>query len=178
MKTARLSLFPLCMDNLQEVHSWQSDPATMKYINPPHTEISQTVEYLEWVTGQWQKEHQTYYSYGIALNDVLIGEIGFSFGCGKCGRCIKGEAAIGYTIHQKFSGYGYEQEAIEAIIAHCFSVLNADKIKMSCDTESIAELQVIQRLGMQLIQDNEDCEYNDGKPFKRNIYVLNNPNLQ
>ena len=70
------------------------------------------------------------------LDDKLIGEIGFSSGCGKCGRCVKGEIAIGYGIHQNFHKYGYEDEVVKAII--------------------------------------EDCEYNDGKLFKRNTYILNN----
>jgi hypothetical protein len=51
----------------------------------------------------------------------------------------------------------------------------SEKIIMSCDVESIAELRVIENLGMQLRLENEDCKYFDGRSFKRNTYFLNNP---
>ena len=50
-----------------------------------------------------------------------------------------------------------------------------EKIKMSCDVESLAELNEIERLGMQLILENEDVKTFDGRPFKRNTYILNKP---
>jgi RimJ/RimL family protein N-acetyltransferase len=147
----------------------------MKYINPPHTDLNQTVEYLEWVTKEWQGGHQTYYGFGIMLGDQLIGDIGFSNGCGKCGRCVAGEVSLGCVIHKNFWDCGYETEACRGIIEYCFLTLGAEVIKMCCDVESLAELRVIESLGMQLKLENEECEYNDGKPFKRNIYFLNNP---
>ena len=172
LKTDRLILRPLCVEDLDTLHESKSNAETMKYANPPHTDIKETAEYLEWVTEQWQSDHQTYFSFGIMLGDKLIGEIGFSSGCGKCGRCVKGEVAVGYGIHQDFQNYGYESEAVNAIIEHSFSTLNAEKIKMSCDIESLSELRLIESLGMELILKNEDCEYNDGKSFKRNTYIL------
>ena len=161
------------MDDAEAAYTWQSDAEVQE---SAHTDISQTVEYLEWVAKEWQGEHQKYYSFGIMLGDKLIGEIGVSFGCGKCGRCVKGEASVGYGIHRDYWDCGYEAEAIDAIIKYCFSTLGAEKIKMSCDVESLAELREIERLGMQLIIENEDCETFDGRPFKRNTYILNNYN--
>jgi len=173
IKTQRLILRPLCMDDLQTIHERCSDAEAMKYVNTPHTDLSQTVEYLEWVVKEWQSGHQKYYSFGIMLGDKLIGEIGFSNGCGKCGRCVEGEAAIGYGIFKNFQNCGYEKEAVNAIIEYCFSALGADTIKIGCDVESLAELRLIESLGMKLKIENEDCEYNDGKHFKRNTYYLN-----
>jgi len=172
LQTERLTLRPLCMDDLYAVHAWQSDAETQKYTCPPLADISETAEYLEWATGEWQSDHQTYYSFGIVLEDRLIGEIAFSFGCGKCGRCVKGEAAIGYSIHQNFWNRDIETEALRAVIAHCIANLGAEKIKMSCDVEDTAQLCAIKSLGMQLTLENEDCEYSDGRPFKRNTYYL------
>jgi len=177
-RTERLILRPLCMDDLNTVYKWQSDAQTMKYINSPHTDISQTAEYLEWVCKQWQSGHQTYYSFGIMLGDKLIGEISFSSGCGKCGRCVKGEVAIGYCIHKEFQAFCYEGEAVKAIIEHSFLKLSADTIKMSCEIESLAEIRLAESLGMLLKTENEDCEYNYGKPYKRNTYILCNYRLK
>jgi len=108
------------------------------------------------------------------LGDKLIGEAGFSSGCGKCGNCVAGEVPLGANIHKDFLNFGYEKEAIDALIDYCFLTLGAEIVKMCCDIESTAELRLIESLGMQLIVENEDCEYNDGKPFKRNTYFLNN----
>ena len=142
LKTNRLVLRPLCMDDLDTVHESKSNSENMKYINPPLTDIKETAEYLEWVTEQWQSDHQTYFGFGIMLGDRLIGEIGFSSGCGKCGRCVKGEVAIGYCVNCEYQNSGYEIEAVKAIIEHSFLTLNADLIKMSCDVESLAELNL------------------------------------
>jgi SAM-dependent methyltransferase len=49
---------------------------------------------------------------------------------------------------------------------------------MCCDVESLAELRVIESLGMKLKLENEDCQYNDGKPFKRNTYFLGNNRVE
>jgi len=111
------------MDDSHTVYEWQSDAETQKYINPPHTNLTQTIEYLEWVTKEWQSSHQKYYSFGITLGGKLIGEISFSNGCGKCGRCVEGEAALGYVIHRNFRHCGYETEALKAVIEYCFSTL-------------------------------------------------------
>ena len=176
LQTKRLTLRPLCMDDCHAVYAWQSDAETQKYTCPP-TDLSETEEYLEWAAGEWQSDHQTYHSFGIELNGQLIGEIAFSYGCGKCGRCVKGEAAVGYSIHRDFWDCDYETEALHAIIDHCFATLGAEKIKMSCDVEDRAQLRAIESLGMQLRLENEDCEYADGKPFKRNTYYLDGGTL-
>ena len=174
IQTERLTLRPLCTDDLHAAYKWQSDAESQKYIDTPNTDLSQTAEYLEWVTSQWQSDHQTNHCFGIVLEDKLIGEIGCSSGCGKCGRCVKGEVPVGYNIHRDYFNCGYEMEAVNAVIEYCFSVLNAEKIIMSCDVENIAELHLIKNLGMQLRTENEECEYSDGRPFKRNTYFLNN----
>jgi RimJ/RimL family protein N-acetyltransferase len=158
------------MDDAQAVYTWQSDADVQQ---TAHTDISQTVEYIEWVTGEWQSNHQKYYSFGVMLGDKLIGEIGVSNRCGKCGRCVEGEAALGYGIHRDYWNCGYDTEAIDAIIEYCFTTLGTEKIKMSCDIKNLAELHERERLDMQLILENEDCETSDGKPFKRNTYILN-----
>ena len=174
IKTERLILRPLCMDDLEILHERCSDAEAMKYVNTPHTDIKETLEYLEWIIKEWESDHQTYYSFGIVLDDKLIGEIGFSHGCGKCGNCVEGEVALGCWIHQNFQDCGYEKEAVNTIIEYCFSTLNAEVIKMSCDVEDLEEIRFIESLGMKIKVENEACEYNDGKPFKRNIYILNN----
>ena len=178
LTTKRLTLRPLTMDDLQTVHTWQSDAESKRYNNSPHTDISETAEYLkENVVAEWESNHQNNYNFGIEFEGKLIGEIAFSYGCGGCGRCKKGEAAIGYIIHKDFRGHGYEAEATSAIIEHCFSVLNAEIIKTSCDIESLDEINVIKSLGFMLKEENETCEYSDGTPFVRNAYFLKNPNL-
>lgn len=172
INTKRMTLRPLTMDDLQAAYAWQSCAKTQEYINAPHTDISQTAEYLEWVTGEWQGGHQKYYVFGIALDGLLIGEVGFSLGCGKCGRCAPGETALGYVIHKDFWGHGYEAEVVDAVIKHCFLMPGAEKIKMSCDVKDATSLQLIENLGMQLMLENEDCAYGDGRAFVRNTYFL------
>ena len=174
IKTERLILRPLRMDDLDTAYKWHSDAEYMKYSNPPHTDIKETAEHLEWVTNEWESDHQTYYGFGIVLGDKLIGEISFSHGCGKCGRCVEGEVSIGCGVYSSFQNRDYEKEAVSAVIDYCFSALDADIIKMCCDVESVDELRLIKSLGMKLKVENEDCEYNDGRAFKRNIYYLDN----
>ena len=169
IQTKRLILRPMRMDDAQAAYSWQSDAEVQQ---TAHTDISQTVEYLEWVTKEWQGEHQKYYGFGIMLDDKLIGEIGVSNGCGKCGRCVEGEASLGYGIHRDYWDCGYEAEVLDAIIEYCFSTLGAEKIKMTYHVGNLAELREIERLGMQLLLENEDCVTFDGRPFKRNTYYL------
>ena len=163
------------MDDLRTVHERVSDAEAMKYVNAPHTELSQTLEYLEWVTKEWDSDHQTYYAFGIMVGDKLIGEISFSSGCGKCGRCVEGEVSIGYGIHPNFQNCDYEKEAVNTIVEYSFSTLGAKVVKMCCDIEDLAQLRLIESLGMKLQLENEECEYSDGRPFKRNIYYLDKP---
>jgi len=171
LHTPRLTLRPQRMDDAQALYAWQSDAETQRYINPPHTSIAETTEYLEWVVGEWQGDHQKYYAFGIELHGSLIGEIAFSYGCGKCGRCQPGEAALGFVFHRDVWGNGYATEAAGVIIEHCFSI-GARKIKMACDVRNIAAMRVAEKLGFLRLEETETSEYNDGSPQVRNCYVL------
>jgi len=170
LHTQRLTLRPQTMGDAQALYAWQSDAETQRYINPPHTNINETTEYLQWVISEWQGDHQKYYAFGIEFDGRLIGEIAFSYGCGKCGRCQPGEAALGFVIQREVWGKGFATEATTAIIEHCFSI-GAKKIIMACDVRNAAALRMAEKLDF-CLEKTETSEYNDGSPQIRNIYVL------
>jgi len=177
INTKRLVIRPLTMNDVESVHRWQADEETHEYVQPPITDISETVEYLEMITNEWEGDHQTYYGFGIVLDDELIGEIVFTYGCGGCGRCAPGQAGIGYLIHKDFWGNGYEAEASEAMIEYCFSTIGAKEVFMDHNIDDLDSYKVIESFGFQMRIENEKCEYKEGKTYMRNTYVLHNPTL-
>ena len=57
--------------------------------------------------------------------------------------------ALGCILIPRFQGRGYTQEAVGAVLAHCFTTLNTHRIEAEIEPENVRSVRLAQRLGFQ-----------------------------
>ena len=61
---------------------------------------------------------------------------------------IIGQAHIGYYFGREFWGHGYATEVASALLAYGFETLGLQKLWAWCDTENLASVRVLEKIGM------------------------------
>jgi len=167
IKTKRLILRPLCLNDAQAVYDYSGNRDNTKYVTGlPSCNIEEVREYLSWITDEWNHDSPKYYGFAVILGDRLIGEIAIG------GERGADEVSIGWIIHWDFWNCGYATEAATAIIDLCFNTMGINKITAACDIDNVASRRIMKKLGMKLLNENEPWEYNDGRISKSASYVL------
>lgn len=162
LKTQRLTLKELTMDDLEALHEILSDPESMKHYPEPFS-LDKTKKWI-----QWNMENYITYGYGlwaVILKDEnrLIGD------CGITMQPINGtiKPELGYHIHKAYAGRGYASEAAMACRNYGFDVLKFEEIYSYQKYTNIASQRVAEKVGM-----NRVMEYNDEKNKITTVYGI------
>lgn len=76
IKTSRLLLRPLSINDLDSVHIYASDNDNTKFMFwLPNDTKEETAQFLLKVTDEWRKESPSFYEFAITLNNEQIGAI-------------------------------------------------------------------------------------------------------
>jgi len=149
------------------VHDYSGNADNTKYVTGlPSLNVEETQEYLAWVVSEWNKDKPKYYAFAIILGGKIIGEIAFGNEPGTF------EASIGWIIHRDYWNCGYATEAAVAMKNHLFNSMSIVKLVSSCDVDNLASRRIMQKLGMQLQNENEPWEYRDGRISKSVTYCF------
>ncbi|MBD2294091.1 GNAT family N-acetyltransferase [Anabaena sphaerica FACHB-251] len=146
LETPRLLLRTFKYGDINAFIAYRNDPEVAKYqswdIPYPETAAREFIEYLQQTKpgtlGEW-------YQLGIALKttDEIIGD---------CAFCILAEdgqqAEIGFTLSRQHQGKGYATEAVTCLLAYLFTEYKLHRVRANCDSENIASIQLLERLGM------------------------------
>lgn len=154
IKTKRLLLRPLSLSDLNTVHEYACDLQNTKYMMfLPNDSIEETKNFLYSVEQEWQKEYPTFFEFAIVLNDLHIGAISISY----CETKNQGE--IGWILNKKYWNCGYVSEAAKAILTFARNQLRLQRVIAQCDYRNTASARVMEKIGMQLIDDNGTRTY-------------------
>jgi aminoglycoside 6'-N-acetyltransferase len=146
LETPRLLLRNFKSKDINTFITYRNDPEVAKYqsweIPYPETAAREFIEYLQQTKpgtlGEW-------YQIAIALKttDEIIGD---------CAFCILAEdgqqAEIGFTLSRQHQGKGYATEAVSCLLAYLFTEYKLHRIRANCDSENIASIRLLERLGM------------------------------
>jgi RimJ/RimL family protein N-acetyltransferase len=80
----------------------------------------------------------------LAANRTLIGDIGVHLQSNLL------QADVTCTLALPYHGLGYATEAMTAVLAHNFAVLELKKVSARCDARSVAAARFLERVGFQL----------------------------
>ena len=130
------------IDNLYEVFS---DPQVMRYWStPPYTNREDAVKLQrEIAVGN---ENNTMIKWGLALRDSdrLIGTTTlFNL------SLENDRAELGYAMGRAHWGKGYMNEALQALLLHCFEVMKLRRLEADVDPRNNASIRTLERLGFQ-----------------------------
>lgn len=145
--TARLTLRPLCKDDVDAVHKYASDCENTRFmIRLPNLTVEETQAFLTKVDAQWVKDNPEFYEFAVLLRNDLIGHVGIYLQSLDV-------AEIGWIVDKAYWGRGYATEAAQAVMDFAQKQLHLRKIIAQCDYRNVASQRVMQKLGMSLVDD-------------------------
>jgi len=153
IKTERLLMRPLNMNDADALYKLDSDPLVMKYLgNRPVSNLDEVNVYLKSILKQYE-------TYGIGRWAVIEKSTGEMIGW--AGLKFMNEETnghedfydVGYRFRPEFWGKGYATEATNAWIDYAKNHLNKHTLYASAHTENIASQNVLKKCGF--LQKNE-----------------------
>ncbi len=142
LRTNRLRLRQLQVDDAEALHPSMSDEAMMKYWSrAPTRSVDETRDYFRPVPGMedWRSWAITLPEDDRAIGWVSVGE-----------RRQGGVAELGYLLANEWHGHGYAREAVTAVIDHLFAIENHRRVFADTDPDNVASIRVLQALGFTL----------------------------
>jgi RimJ/RimL family protein N-acetyltransferase len=113
----------------------------------PHTLQDRIALIERWSEG-WVT--QTDFSYGVFLDDAVIG------GCGLHPRIGPGGLEIGYWVHVDHTGRGVATAAAGALVSAAFRLADIDRLEIHHDRANLASGRVPAKLGFTLVREVPD----------------------
>ena len=144
LKTERLLLRPLSLNDVNALHEYYSDEENTRYItNLPYKNIEDTAQYIVTAAEEWEKAVPHYYVFAVELNGTVIGNAAVSFDEYFHGLlyCI---------INKSYWQNGYATEALAAVkeyVLHEMPDMRAKQLLMRCDHRNKAAARVAEKIG-------------------------------
>lgn len=146
IKTKRLLLRPLCMDDINTVHAYASNLDNTKYmLFLPNETVDESKEFLRFVTLEWQKDLPSTYEFAIVLDNIHIGAISISL------DDTRQQGEIGWILHKDYWNLGYTTEVAIAVLDFAKNHLGLPSVIAHCDHRNLASIKVMEKIGMKLI---------------------------
>lgn len=168
LKTERLHLRHLTMDDIDFVYQHFSDPRITEFLldEPPISDISQAREIIEFYQ---QAEPKSWNRWGISLKSSgqLVGTCGFH-------KWNKRDlhAEVGYDLSAEFWGHGIMVEALRAAIQNGFERMGLNRIGAIVYPENQRSMRLLHKLGFQTEGLLRDYHHLNGKFYDHHILSL------
>lgn len=124
--TARLCLRRMQSTDDRDVHEYASREEVPRYLLwTPHLNLRETQGYLEFMQKRYRKGIHAEWGVTLAATGKLIGT------CGVTAVDLPNESCeLGYVLSPDFWGYGYMDEAFEAVLHAVFDRLQAHRVTL------------------------------------------------
>lgn len=145
LSTQDLTLRFLSEADLPEIYNIFSHPEVMRYWGSAvWTDKSQAEQWLTYVKEGYQTGN--YIQLGIERNKdkALIGTCTL-FQFHRTNR----RAEIGYLLARPYWGFGYMNQALQALLLYAFETLNLHRLEADIDPRNLASAKTLERLGFQ-----------------------------
>lgn len=175
LETQRLLLRPMRMSDARDLFAYASDPLVSRYVLwDTHKTLWQSRQFLRQARRQYRKGLPA--SFAIALRDSgrMIGTIGFMWVNPE-----HGSAEVGYSLNRDYWNQGLTTEALRAVVAFGFDVLQLHRIEAQHDTENPASGRVMAHVGMRYEGTLRQRLRNKGRYVDVALYAIlrNDPRL-
>lgn len=156
IKTNRLELKELDMDNAKAMFGYRSDKNIQKFQSFKPIELADVVQFIKINTTTFNTEN-TWCQLGVFFGDKLIGDLGVHFIGPNNAQC-----EIGYTISAAYQRKGFGKESVSGLVTYLFKDLQKHRIVASLDPDNISSKLLLESLGFR----------KEGL-FKESVYINN-----
>lgn len=143
LKTDRLLLRNIKIEDTSEIVHWRSDPKVFCYFKSPHAITVE--EHLNWFNNSYLQDNNRYDWMAVDKDNNLIG----IFGLIRDSITAK-TAEINFIIAPRFRGLGYAREAIKELLDFAENVWSCDNVIAEIHENNLDSIKVATRLGMEL----------------------------
>ena len=144
LHTDRLRLRPFTKKDFAAVHSYSSNPETVRYMSFGPNSEKDTRDFLTRTIEAGRQLPRVQYDFAIETRDggLMIG---------ACGLYIrnKGEAEVGWVLHKDHWKKGYMTEAASALVDFAFSTIKLHRVYSRCNSSNYGSWRVMENCGMQ-----------------------------
>ncbi|RVT98886.1 N-acetyltransferase [Rhodovarius crocodyli] len=139
-RTPRLCLLPLTLDDAAGLHRAYGDAAAMRFWDaPPSPDLAETARRIGQSLGASPVWHACW---AVMQDGRFLGMVNY-----HARQPWNRRLAVGWILVPEAQGHGYMQEAMAALIDHCFEVLEAHRIEAEIEPENARSLALARRLG-------------------------------
>lgn len=144
LDTERLVLRELRPADAEDLFAFRSDPYVQRYNSVPHQDVAESAAMIERL-GAYYADHE-WIHWGGALRDTdrVIGLYSLGWNPGHQ------RAEIGYDLHRDFWGQGLATEALRAMLAFAFDVLEVHRVEAQTIADNHESTRLLGKLGFQL----------------------------
>ena len=165
LKTERLRLRPLRMDDLQALFEYTGDREAIRYmLYLPHESLEEAEEFLRETVNEWEKEEPSYFEFAMELDGKLIGTM-------SAYKEDEGEEVeFGWVLRKDYRGQGFAVEAALAVKKFAVETLKPKRLVAHCDKRNPASARVMERIGLSFAEEGTR-EYRNGETAAELAYV-------
>ena len=164
LRTKRLHLTPMSVNDLDVFHQSNTDPSIRKYLwDDEIISHSLSKEILEEVENKFQEDKWGLWKIVDAIDDVFMGYVGLWIFFDEA------QPQLIYALLPQFTNSGYAVEAAAEIAKYALEVLHFKNLIAATDPPNKQSIAVCVKLGMVLKEEKEM----DGKPTL--FFELRNP---
>lgn len=168
LETERLLLRRVSTADVNEVLELRSNAETMKFIPRPLIKtLEEALEHIQMIDDKIEANVGINWAITLKENPKLIGIIGHYRIQPENHRC-----EIGYMILPQYNGQGIITEAVKAVLAYGFDILNMHSIEAIIDPANSASERVLQKNGFVKEAHILENELWEGKFWDTVIYSL------
>jgi len=168
LKTKRLILRPVNINDAESIFSYRSDAITNQYQGWIPKTIDDAQIFISKVSEKINK-YDTWFQFAIVLSETgeLIGDVGIHFLDEE-----NYQAELGCTLAKSQHRKGIASEALRVSIDYLFEDLNKHRISCSIDPQNIASIKMLEKLGFRKEAHFKQSIFVDGEWFDDVVYAL------
>lgn len=143
LTTGRLLLRALAPADAPDLFAVFSDPEVARYWSgTPWTDLEQALQYVANAEQDWLSGAGLRFGIEVAATGQLAGQIALHHFDRANRRC-----EVGYALARQHWRQGYLSEALGAVLAHGFTVLQLNRVEADIDPRNAASAKPLERLG-------------------------------
>lgn len=165
IRTERLLLRDLALQDLRALFACTSDPDVTRFMYYAPMSLAETEDYLQQlIATQHERPRSSWHLAVVRASDQRV--------LGVCDvTCdTKGHADLGYMLAPFAWGQGYASEAACAMVRHAFETLGLERIAGLCHTAHQASAHVLEKAGLVLETVVRDCKTLKGEQWDMLLY--------
>lgn len=165
IKTNRLILRPMDINDLNDIYEYSKSPTISQYMYFKRIDdINQMKEYISNCIEQYNKKDKDIHSLSIIYNSKVIGEIALLF--------FEEGTELFWIISEKYQNQGFAYEAAVAYIDYIKDNFNLSKISAHCDTRNVPSKKLMEKLGFKYLKEDDRIYPDDRSPAFEYSYEL------